>query len=106
MRGPGIVTRVTTVTAAATITLGLLTFPAEAATPRSADGRRCTVVGTPGGDVLVAKAKGDVLCGLGGDDILVGGAGAEVLDGGAGDDVLRGGTGADLLIGGRGVDTV
>jgi Ca2+-binding RTX toxin-like protein len=106
MRGPGIVMRVTTATAAATVALSLLTFAgAEAAPPRSADGRRCTVVGTSGGDVLVAKAKGDVVCGLGGDDVLVGGALAEVLDGGAGDDLLDGGRGADTIKDNNGTDT-
>lgn len=46
----------------------------------------CTVLGTPGDDVLQGTAGPDVICGLDGDDILVG------LDG---DDVLVGGDGLD-----------
>lgn len=95
---------------------------------------RCTVVGTPGDDEILATAFPDKLCGLGGndkiigldaatgDDIILGGAGDDTLQGlrgsdkifggpgndkltgGAGNDVLRGGPGADTLIGGDGTD--
>jgi hypothetical protein len=74
----------------------------------------CTIVGTPGNDILRGTAGSDVICGLdgndtlrggGGDDVLVGGAGNDVLDGGAGNDRLEGGPGNDRLIGGPGADT-
>jgi uncharacterized delta-60 repeat protein len=73
----------------------------------------CTVVGTPGDDVLFGTSGDDHICGLGGDDRIFGGGGNDVLEGGrgrdelfgqAGADVLRGGTGMDTLYGGRGGD--
>ena len=64
----------------------------------------CTVVGTPGDDVLVGTQGDDVICGLGGDDVLHGRGGDDVLRGGPGDDVLHGGRGSDRLYGGRGGD--
>ena len=78
-------------------------------------GRRCTIVGTPGADVLTGTRRDDVICGRGGndrllgrggDDRLLGGPGRDVVLGGAGDDRLRGGTGADRLAGGAGDDGV
>jgi parallel beta-helix repeat protein len=74
---------------------------------------RCTIVGTPGPDVLTGTPRDDVICGLGGndrlrgrggDDRLLGGRGRDVLLGGAGNDRLRGGRGADRLAGGPGRD--
>ena len=71
--------------------------PAEAAPA-------CTIVGTPGDDVLVGTRRGDVICGGGGDDELVGLGGDDVLRGDDGDDVLYGAAGDDLLIGRDGAD--
>ncbi|SDS94104.1 hypothetical protein SAMN04488543_2690 [Friedmanniella luteola] len=77
------------------------------------DGRRPTITGTEGGDVLHGTNRSDVIMGLGGadrieglngDDVLCGGAGSDVLLGGNGDDTLLGGFGSDLLDGGRGDD--
>lgn len=65
---------------------------------------KCTVVGTPGDDVLRGTRGRDVLCGRGGDDRLIGAGGADVLLGGAGHDVLVGGAGRDELSGGAGDD--
>jgi hypothetical protein len=79
--------------------------PAQAVT-RSASGARCTIVGTPGNDVLRGTAHRDVICGLGGNDVLIGNGGDDVLDGGAGSDRLDGGSGDDRLYGGAGNDTL
>lgn len=74
-------------------------------------GPRCTIVGTPGPDVLHGTGHADVICGggggdtligVGGNDILLGGPGPDRLEGGAGDDLLLGGAGRDVLEGGSG----
>jgi DNA-binding beta-propeller fold protein YncE len=88
------------------------------------DGKRATIVGTPGNDRITGTPKADVIAGLGGkdqlsglggndvicggagNDALSGGAGRDVLDGGAGSDHVTGGAGADKLIGGAGGDTL
>ncbi len=72
----------------------------------SSTGRRCTVIGTPGADVLHGTPRDDVICGLGGNDLLDGRGGADLLDGGAGNDVLTGGPGDDTMLGGPGRDTL
>jgi VCBS repeat-containing protein len=66
----------------------------------------CTIVGTPGPDVLRGTKKDDVICGLGGDDKIQGRGGDDLLKGGAGDDSIEGGPGDDELGGGRGDDTL
>jgi hypothetical protein len=71
---------------------------ASAATPK------CTVVGTPGRDVLHGTPHRDVICGRGGADRLLAGAGRDLLRGGPGNDNLHGGPGRDLLNGGTGND--
>lgn len=78
---------------------------AEAAT-YTADGARCTVVGTAGADRLVGTTSRDVICGLGGNDVIVGGGGNDVLAGGAGADIVSGGDGTDVVRGGLGPDQV
>ena len=79
-------------------------------TPAQADPERangaCTIVGTPGPDVLRGTRRDDVICGLGGDDKIFGRGGDDVLKGGGGDDLLVGGPGNDVLGGGRGDDTL
>jgi hypothetical protein len=67
---------------------------------------KCTVVGTPGPDVLHGTGHADVICGGGGNDTVSGGGGNDVLIGGAGDDHLAGGGGDDLLLGGAGRDVL
>jgi hypothetical protein len=67
---------------------------------------RCTIVGTPGSDVLHGTPGADVICGRGGNDTLIGGGGDDVLVGGAGEDTLEGGPGNDMLLGGAGADTL
>ena len=64
----------------------------------------CTIVGSPGPDLIVGTEKADVICGLGGDDTIRGLAGGDTLDGGPGADTLDGGADADLLLGGPGAD--
>ncbi len=67
---------------------------AASATPAGAVGWSgpfddCTVLGTPGNDVLEAvDPRGDVVCGLGGDDVLIGGPGDDRLRGGRGHDTV------------------
>jgi uncharacterized repeat protein (TIGR01451 family) len=97
------------------------------------DGKRVTMEGTSGDDVLtgtgdrdVILARGgsdvvdslggrDVICAQGGNDkvrargkgdIVRGGGGNDRLRGGGGGDTLRGGAGADRLNGGSGADTL
>ncbi len=59
----------------------------------------CSLLGTPGDDVLIGDATAELICGLGGDDEIDGGDGLDVLLGGDGDDRLTGGPGADCLLG-------
>ena len=83
---------------------GAAVLPAAPVTPsvQTVDSPECTIVGTPGDDVLVGTAGADVLCGRGGDDVISGGDGDDVLRGGSGDDQLRGQAGDDVLGGGSG----
>jgi RTX calcium-binding nonapeptide repeat (4 copies) len=76
------------------------------APPAGAAQQKCTIVGTPGKDVLHGTPGADVICGRGGNDILVGAGGNDILIGGAGNDKLEGGPGDDMLIGGGGSDTL
>jgi uncharacterized delta-60 repeat protein len=72
--------------------------------PVTCDGRRATIVGTPGRDRLRGTKRRDVIAGLGGNDVLVGLGGDDVVCGGAGADRLEGGGGRDRLLGGPGND--
>jgi Ca2+-binding RTX toxin-like protein len=66
----------------------------------------CTLVGTPGPDILVGGNGNDVICGLGGDDRIGGGHGRNTLKGGAGNDLIDSTVGQNLVFGGAGNDTV
>lgn len=66
----------------------------------------CTIMGTPGNDILAGTEAADVICGREGNDILIGGGGGDVLVGGRGRDTLVGGRGDDTLRGGRGRDAL
>src|SRR3954452_9498673 len=79
--------------------------PADAVDHDKASGN-CTIVGTPGHDVLRGTKHADFICGLGGDDKILGRGGDDILQGGGGDDLLVGGPGDDVLGGGRGDDTL
>jgi poly-gamma-glutamate capsule biosynthesis protein CapA/YwtB (metallophosphatase superfamily) len=76
-------------------------------------GRRATItgtagpdllVGTPGDDVIVGRGGADSIWGMSGNDLICGGGGDDTIDGGLGWDVLFGDDGADLLEGGLGRD--
>jgi Ca2+-binding RTX toxin-like protein len=82
-----------------------LTVESRSEPPEDKTGR-CTIVGTPGDDVLVGTPGRDVICGFGGDDVLSGRGGGDVLLGGRGSDVLQGNSGKDTLSGGGGPDTL
>ncbi len=73
------------------------------------EGRKATIVGTPGNDVLRGTGKPDVIAalrgndkvrGLGGNDRVCAGRGRDAVYGGAGRDRLEGASGRDTLIGG------
>ncbi len=85
-------------------------------------GRKATLIGTAGDDVLRGTPGVDVIVGLGGNDVIeglggsdricgmngndrvAGGTGHDRIYGGDGDDRLLGGGGRDLLVGGVGAD--
>jgi Ca2+-binding RTX toxin-like protein len=96
MRSEGLASAVLIVPTLLLVTNG---SPAEAAPA-------CTIVGTPGDDVLVGTRRGDVICGGGGDDELVGRGGDDVLRGGAGRDKLVPGWGHNSVAGGDARDMV
>ena len=62
--------------------------------PQGAD---CTIIGTPGDDLL----EGTI-----GDDIICGGGGSDTIKGLGGNDILRGEGEPDKLVGGEGADTL
>jgi uncharacterized repeat protein (TIGR01451 family) len=72
----------------------------------SPNARGCTIVGTPGADVIDGTAGADVICGWGGADQIDGKGGDDRILGQGGADVLTGGAGADKLLGGGGNDTL
>ncbi|MBA2546169.1 MAG: hypothetical protein H0V15_04735, partial [Solirubrobacterales bacterium] len=67
-------------------------------------GRRATIVGTAGNDVLSGARHSDVIVGLGGKDKINGRQGKDRICGGKGNDTLKGGKGKDKLRGGGGKD--
>lgn len=71
---------------------------------RQCFGRRATLLGTDGDDMLIGTDLDDVIVGLAGDDVLVGGKGNDRLCSGPGDDELRGAGGNDRMIGKAGND--
>jgi subtilisin-like proprotein convertase family protein len=73
--------------------------------PPTCAGRKATIVGTGGADLLAGTAGPDVIVGGGGQDSITGGGGTDVICGGAGTDSLDGGRGGDRLDGGGGTDS-
>jgi len=91
--------------AGALAVVGIVILPGSpaAADPAKASSD-CTILGTPGPDVLRGTEGDDYICGLAGDDTIKGLGGDDVLQGGGGDDTINGGPGDDVLGGGRGSD--
>jgi Ca2+-binding RTX toxin-like protein len=87
------------------LTAGSIALGGTAHAATAANGKRCTIVGTSGANIIHGTAGNDVICGLGGDDHLYGMGGNDFLDGGDGYDQLWGGSGTDQLSGGPGGDT-
>jgi Ca2+-binding RTX toxin-like protein len=69
-------------------------------------GRRATIVGTDGADVLHGTPSRDVIWAGGGDDEAFGSLGNDLVCGGPGDDLVHGGRGNDVVDGGPGTDRV
>lgn len=69
-------------------------------------GRRATVVGTAGDDVLHGTPGRDVIWGGPGNDTIYGRLGNDLICGGGGGDVIHGGRGNDEVFGGQGADRV
>jgi Ca2+-binding RTX toxin-like protein len=69
-------------------------------------GRKATIVGTPGDDVIHGTPGRDVIYGGAGDDAIFGSLGNDLICGGPGDDVVHGGRGNDDVDGGPGADRV
>jgi hypothetical protein len=69
-------------------------------------GTRCTILGSPGRDVIQGTPGIDVICGGGGNDRIYGGAGHDLILGGKGNDRLNGGAGREHIRGGPGEDAL
>lgn len=69
-------------------------------------GPLCTIVGSPGNDVLAGTAGSDVICADTGDDTVNASSGDDLVFAGPGHDKVHGGLGNDQLIGGDGPDDV
>jgi Tol biopolymer transport system component len=69
-------------------------------------GKKATIVGTTGNDVLTGTRKRDVIAGLAGNDRIHGGGGRDLICGGSGRDRIAGGGGNDRIGGGRGNDVI
>jgi Ca2+-binding RTX toxin-like protein len=67
-------------------------------------GRRATIVGTAGDDVLQGTPGRDVIWGGDGNDTILGSLGNDLLCGGSGSDLIHGGRGNDIADGGSGDD--
>jgi Ca2+-binding RTX toxin-like protein len=65
-------------------------------------GRRATIAGSEGADVLQGTPGRDVIWGGGGDDEIFGSLGNDLLCGGPGADLIHGGRGNDVADGGAG----
>jgi ABC-type transport system substrate-binding protein len=88
---------------AAVASASLLT---DAGGPAVCDGRRATIVGTSGNDLIIGTAGRDVIAGLGGDDEIRAHAQKDIICGGAGDDVVFAGPGDDRSFGAEGHDLI
>jgi len=84
----------------------LLATPlASQAEAKRCNGKKVTIMGTPGDDVIVGKKASDVIWGGGGDDVILGGPnGNDTICGGPGNDKIRAGRGYDKIFGEGGND--
>lgn len=100
--------RIRFLTAALGCALVLLLLPlAGRAEAMKCDGKKVTIMGTPGPDHIVGKKGNDVIYGGGGNDVIRGGPnGNDTICGGPGNDTIIGGRGYDHLSGEGGNDTI
>jgi Ca2+-binding RTX toxin-like protein len=86
----------------------LLALPlAGQASALTCGGKRVTIMGTPGNDVIIGRGANDVIYGGGGDDKISGGRnGNDWICGGPGNDVIHGGRGYDHVYGEEGNDVL
>jgi Ca2+-binding RTX toxin-like protein len=77
-----------------------------AGAPPLCDGRRATLIGTDGNDVLTGTPGRDVIAALGGNDEIHAQGQDDVVCGGPGDDVIWGDGGNDRLFGEGGQDLI
>jgi Ca2+-binding RTX toxin-like protein len=97
---------------AITIALGCLVAAFLAVTASGAEseatpmchGKRATIVGTDGNDVIRGTDKSDVIWAGPGNDTVYGGLGNDIICGGSGDDLIHGGRGNDWIEGDAGTD--
>jgi Ca2+-binding RTX toxin-like protein len=99
--------RLVTATVASTLLVGVFlastAVSASAASPKCL-GKKATIIGTNGADVLQGTNKADVIVGLGGNDTIKGLGGHDRICGGSGNDKLYGGSGYDIVQGDVGND--
>ena len=86
--------------------LAMTAAGAESEATPMCHGKRATIVGTSGDDVLQGTEKADVIWAGPGDDKVYGGLGNDIVCGGPGDDLIHGGRGNDWIEGGAGADRV
>jgi Ca2+-binding RTX toxin-like protein len=79
---------------------------AASATTGITNANGCTIVGTPGPDVIHGTSGPDVICALGGDDRIRSGPGDDRTYAGSGDDRVDAGPGDDAILAGPGKDFV
>jgi Ca2+-binding RTX toxin-like protein len=93
--------------AAAAVLIAVFAATAVAATNDTIEapgchGRKATIVGTDGNDVIKGTPGRDVIWGGKGDDTIYGSLGNDLICGGPGADVIHGGRGNDTVDGGAG----
>ncbi len=91
---------------ASVATLAVTAAGAEPGPAPRCDGKRATIVGTAGDDVIHGTEKADVIWAGPGNDVVYGGLGNDIICGGPGNDLIHGGRGNDWIEGGAGTDRV
>ncbi|HEX7185693.1 MAG TPA: calcium-binding protein [Thermoanaerobaculia bacterium] len=79
---------------------------ASPAAAQTCMGFTCTIVGTPGSDVITGTPSADVICPLTGNDTVYGAGGSDKICGDGGTDQLYGQGGSDLIDGGSLADWI